>query len=105
MPGSREYEIKVIRTGISRNKGKRQTMTDRLMQILRNCGFNPSAAEFVKQDSRGKEYGYYGVTVTPAAASTDPVTYVSKRTRDGMLDWQCRFDDNLSFRRWAQDNT
>lgn len=68
------------------------------------CGFEPPAAEFVKQDPRGEEYGYFQV-LEPSLNSNESQIRVFKRDRGGRLLWGCRFDDQISFGHWAKDNT
>jgi hypothetical protein len=65
----------------------------------------PPNAEFVKQDPRGSEYGYFQVVVSADVVATDPSIRVVKRDRRGVLEWACRFDDQVSFGRWAKDCT
>jgi len=80
-------------------------MTDIMQETILECGFLPPNAEFVKQDCRGREYGYFQVVVSAAAVATNPSIRVVKRDQNGILEWACKFDDQTSFARWARDNT
>lgn len=80
-------------------------MTESMQKTILECGFLPPNAEFVKQDPRGKEYGYFQVIVSAAAAATNPGIRVFKRDRNGILEWACTFDEQVSFRHWARANT
>ena len=90
--------------GFSINKGEK-TMTNSMERTILECGFRPPNLEYVKNDPRGREYGYFQVVVSSAAASTDPTIHVCKRKRTGILEWSCKFDDLFSFAAWAKDNT
>ena len=80
-------------------------MTESMQKTILECGFIPPNAEFVKQDPRGKEYGYFQVVVAAAAAATDRSIRMIKRDQTGILQWACKFDDQISFGNWAKDNT
>jgi hypothetical protein len=80
-------------------------MTDSTQKTILECGFLPPNAEFVKQDPRGREYGYFQVVVSAAAAATDPCIRVVKRDQRGILQWACKFDDQISFGHWARECT
>ena len=80
-------------------------MTDSMQRTIMECGFLPPSSEFVKQDPRGKEYGYFQVVGLATDAETDQTIRVRKRSRTGELEWACRFDDQISFGNWAKDCT
>ena len=78
-------------------------MNDSRQRTILECGFVPPSVAFAKQDPRGQEYGYFQVTV-PADPSARSIR-VLKRDQSGLLEWACSFDDQISFGRWAKDNT
>lgn len=78
-------------------------MTNSMKRTIMECGFFPPSADFVKQDPRGVEYGYF--EVVPTVGENDPSIRVLKRNRIGILEWACKFDDQISFGNWARDNT
>ena len=78
-------------------------MADSRQRTILECGFAPPSVAFVKQDPRGQEYGYFEAVV-PADPSVRSIR-VYKRSQSGPLEWACTFDDQISFGRWAKDNT
>lgn len=79
-------------------------MTENMQKTIMECGFLPPSSNFVKQDPRGPEYGYFQVVIA-VALTPDPSIRVLKRNPLRMLEWACTFDDQISFANWAKDNT
>ena len=69
--------------------------------FLGDLGFAPPVVEYVRDDPRGYEYGYYGVV--QGVKNGDSVFTVCKYTINNVFEFKLEIQGDIQFTKWVEN--